>query len=72
MKKPFKIWVKDVEQFINEERLLFASGEDKRFFITLKAGPNVNRYVVHNMKTKEEVGFTNKGKAVKYFNDLVI
>jgi len=68
--KKFKILVKDLEKFILEERLLFASGEGKRLLVTLHAGPGVERYIVQKLAIKEEVRFTQKGKAVKYFNDL--
>lgn len=70
--KPFKILVKDVDSFMINERTMFASGDNKRFFISLYAAPGVPRYTVQNMKSKAEKTFIKKGEAVKYFNELVV
>lgn len=72
MKEEFKIYVNQVSQFMHTERVMFATGDNKRFFITLHAAPNHKRYIVQNMVSKEEFGFNNKGKAVKFFNDLKV
>jgi len=68
----FKILVKDVESWMKSERVMFASGEGKRFFITVHAGPNVERYIVHNMRTGKDKGFTNRSEAVRFFNQLSV
>ena len=65
--KEFKIFVNQVSQFMYAERVMFATGDNKRFFITLHAAPNFNRYIVKNMVSGVEFGFNNKGKAVKEF-----
>jgi hypothetical protein len=66
----FKILVKDVESWMQSERALFAGGEGKRFYVTVHAGPGVKRYIVQNMRTGKEDGFTNRGEAVRFFNQL--
>lgn len=68
--KPLKILVKDVESFMLSERIMYASGDNKRFLITLHAAPNHKRYIIQNMLTKHETCFTKKGPAVKFFNEL--
>ena len=68
--KPFKIFVKDVNSFIFNERITYACGEGKRFIIRVYAAPGVPRYIVQVSKTKEEKAFIKKGDAVKYFNGL--
>jgi hypothetical protein len=70
--KKFKIFVNELERFVRNERVMFATGENKRFFITLHAGPSFNRYIVQDMVSKKEFCFTNKGKAVRFFNELII
>ena len=66
----FKIFVGELSAFILSERVVYATGDNKRFFVTLHAGPNAERYVVKNMVSGEEFGFNNKGKAVRFFNEL--
>jgi len=63
-----KIKVKDVKAFIDEERVLYASGEGCKLYITLKAGPSVERYIV--LAGDESHGFTKLGDAVRLFNDI--
>lgn len=70
--KPFKIQVQEVKAFMLNERVMFATGESKRFFITFHAAPSYNRYIVKDMITGTETGFNNCGKAVRYFNDLKV
>jgi hypothetical protein len=70
--KELKIFVNQVSQFMLSERILYASGDNKRFFITLHAAPNYNRYIVLNTVSGKEIGFTDKGKAVRFFNELVV
>jgi acetone carboxylase gamma subunit len=67
----FKIFVNQVSQFMLSERVMYATGDNKRFFITLHAAPNYNRYIVKNMISGKEFGFNNKGKAVRFFNELL-
>ena len=66
--EPFKILVKDLTEFIKKERVVYASGRGKRLLVALRAGPNVKRYVVE--KGGEIRSFSNKGNAVRYFNNL--
>ena len=68
----FKILVKDVEAWVKSERVMYASGEGKRFFVTVHAGPGVERYIVHNMRTGEDKGFNSRGEAVRFFNQLSV
>jgi len=63
----FKIKVKDVQDFVKSELVLYASGRGKRFFVRIHAGPNVERYVVET--NKGTVGFAKAGEAVQHFND---
>lgn len=63
-----KIKVKDVKEFIDEERVLYASGESCKLYITLKSGPNVERYIV--LASDESHGFTKLDDAVRLFNDI--
>lgn len=66
--KTFEVLMKDLKQFVRNEKHLFASGCGKRLFVRLQAGPNVERYVVtHDGKT---AGFAKAGDAVRYFNAL--
>ena len=62
----FKIKVKDVKAFVIETRHLYASGKGKRFYVALRAGPNVERYIVEVEGTT--AGFTKLGEAVQFFN----
>ncbi len=68
----FKIKVKDAKNFVKTERVLAASDSEKEFYIALRAGPNVKRYIVINRAGPEvtENGFTKIGEAVKYFNSI--
>ena len=66
--KLLKILVKDLKKFIKEEEVCYASGEGKRLFVKLHAGPNIERYIVR--KANESKGFAVAGNAVKYFNEL--
>jgi len=68
----FKIFAKDVDAWVKSQRVMYASGEGKRFFVTVHAGPGVERYIVHNMRTGEDSGFTNLGEAVRFFNQLSV
>ena len=65
-----KIRVKDVRQFVRKEYHLYESGGEpyKEFQIALRAGPNVERYLV-KVDGCEPKGFTKLGDAVRYFND---
>lgn len=65
----FRIKVKDVEAFVTTECVLFASGEAKRFYIRLRAGPKVSRYIVLRPPMQQRKEFTRKGDAVRFFND---
>lgn len=65
----FTIKVKDVEEFVRSESMLFASGEGKRFLISLHAGPNVGRYIIES-KERGIRRFANLTAAVRYFNDI--
>lgn len=65
-----KLLVKDLEAWMKKERLLYASGCGKRFYVTIHAGPNAERYIVCNMVTGVERGFAKRGDAVRYFNNL--
>lgn len=67
MKKPFKIKVKDVKEFVKNNKYVYASGAGKTFSVALHAGPNVERYVVENSEGAKS--FTNVGDAVRYFNE---
>lgn len=67
--KPFTILVKDLKQFIKEEEVLYASGDGKRLYVKLHAGPNVARYIVKK-NTINDRSFVKKGDVVKYFNEL--
>ena len=62
----FEIKVKDVKEFVKTRLYTYASGRNKRLFIALHAGPNVERYVVETKEGRK--GFTNVGKAVRFFN----
>ena len=62
----FHIKVKDVKEFVNKERVMYACGDGKNFYATLRAGPNVERYVVE--VGEESKSFTKLGEAVRYFN----
>lgn len=62
-----KIKVKDVKEYINNERTMYAQGAGKSLYITLRAGPNVKRYIV--VIGDESNGFTKLGDAVRLFND---
>jgi hypothetical protein len=66
----FKLLVREIEAWMKSERVMYASGEGKRLFVTVHAGPGVKRYIVHNMRTGEDTGFTNRGQAVRFFNNL--
>ena len=63
----FKIKVKDVKEFVKKESVIYANGNGKRFSVALRAGPNVERYVVE--VGDDSKGFTKLGDAVRYFND---
>lgn len=69
-----KVLVKDLKQFVDTQEVLFASGNmnfqrtTKRLWVSLHAGPNVQRYTVR-WKNNER-GFTNRGEAVRFYNDL--
>ena len=68
MKTEFKIKVKDIDAFVREQQIIYASGEGKMFCVSLHAAPSHPRYII---KTKEFVkAFTNRGEAVRYFNEL--
>lgn len=62
-----KIKVKDVKEFVKTQTSLYASGNGRRFYISLHAGPNVERYIVEI--NGERKGFTNVGDAVRFFNE---
>jgi hypothetical protein len=64
--KEFAIKVKDVKEFTKTQQYIYASGAGKRFFVSLHAGPNVERYIVEINGQRK--GFTNVGDAVRYFN----
>ena len=66
--KDLKLLVKDLENYIRTQKILYATDGTKRFYVTLWAGPNIERYIVE--KDGKQKGFTNKSKAVKYFNEL--
>lgn len=70
--KNFTLKVKDLECYIKSERISYATGDKKRFFISLHCGPNYKRYTVQNMVSKEEFGFIKKGEAIKFFNELFV
>jgi len=63
----FKIKVKDVKAFVIDKRYQYASGKGKKFYIALRAGPNVERYIVE--AEGKTGGFTKLGDAVRFFND---
>ena len=65
--KEFKIKVKDVKEYVNNERTMYAQGSGKSLFITLRAGPNVQRYIV--VVGDESHGFIKLGDAVRLFHD---
>jgi hypothetical protein len=67
--KPFKIKVKDLAEFVKTEKMLYAAGSNKKLYVLLHAGPNVERYLVKSLRYGDK-GFTKKGEAVKYFNSL--
>jgi len=64
----FKVKIKDVKEFVRVERKLYASGDGKKLYIALRAGPNVERYIVETKS--ENTGFTKLGDAVRRFNSL--
>jgi hypothetical protein len=66
----FKIKVKDVKTFVKTERLLYAAGNGKRFYVSLYAAPNAKRYTVSVSADEEDRGFTNLSEAVRYFNSI--
>ena len=68
--KPESLKVKNLIRFMDEHKVLYASMGDKRFFVTLHAGPNVLRYIV--VIGDKEKGFTKKGDAIRCFNDGII
>jgi hypothetical protein len=68
----FKLKVKDLEAWMKGERVLFASGDGKRFYVSVHAGPNVERYTVRNMASGFETSFSNRGQAIKFFNALKV
>jgi hypothetical protein len=63
----FKIKVKDVKEFVRNEQITYARGHGKTLSVRLRAGPNVERYVV--TVGDEAEGFTVLGDAVRWFND---
>ena len=63
----FKIMNKDVKEFIKDTRITYALGNGKRFYVKLRAGPNVERYIVET--GSKETGFIKLGDAVRFFND---
>ena len=68
--KKFEITEEALDSFIETERVVFASGENKRFYVALKNRPM--KFWIQNMKTKQEFGLTDKKIAVEQFNKLVV
>ena len=63
----FKLKVKDAKEFIDRERMMYAHGAGKGLYVRLKAGPNVERYIVK--VGDKETGFTKLSDAVRLFNN---
>ena len=38
--------------------------------ISLRAGPNIERYIVKKEEEEEEIGFADISEAVRYYNNL--
>lgn len=51
-------------------RILYASSGNKRLMISLRAGPNIERYIVKKEEEEEEIGFADISEAVRYYNNL--
>jgi hypothetical protein len=68
--KPFEISEEKILEFISHEKLFYASGEFKKFEISLQ--DNNHHYVVTNLKTHQENRFLFLKEAVEYFNKLVV
>lgn len=64
----FKVLVKDLEEFVKTEKVLFASSSEnnKKFYVKLHACPNSERYIVE--VNRQSKAFIKKGEAVKHFN----
>jgi len=73
VKTKFVIDVSGVLEFAAAESVVYASGEGKRFLLTLKAGNiHTKPFVVENLKTKEKNEFQFLDQAVDFFNNLKV
>jgi len=55
---------------VKYSRILYASSGNKRLMISLRAGPNIERYIVKKEEEEEEIGFADISEAVRYYNNL--
>lgn len=63
----FTINIATLEEFVSTHRVMYASGNNKRLYITL-----TNLFVVVNQITKEEFAFDMMTQAVDCFNRLQV